>query len=188
MTIVRAPLDPNSGFTVVPNSVLNDDKLSWKARGLLIYLLSKPPLWRTSAARLSNDGPDGRDAIRSGLLELQHAGYVVRGRYQDKSTGRWTTISTVYDRPLPGRPWLCSTCGQHCGQTCGQPVDNSATEDGFSGVGKPGSLVSTERVNTESVVTSLVTTRGHCRSCSGTGVIHYAGQVEDCPECQAARA
>ena len=170
--IVRAPQDPAEGFTVLRNQILNDRRLSWKARGLLAHLLSKPPLWRTSSLRLAQSGPDGRDAVRTGLQELRDAGYIHQQRIQDRVSGRWRTISTVYDRP--------------CAQPVDDHVDNEATEAGLSGAGKPGSSVNTEPVNTE-VLNSLLTTRGTCSSCSGAGWLHYAGEVERCPECEASR-
>lgn len=170
MTIVRSPR-PDSGFTILPNAALNDQRLSWKARGLLAHLLSKPPLWRTSSRRLALDGPDGRDAVRTGLQELEQVGYLVRDRIQDAATGRWSTLSTVFDTPQ-----------------CGQPVHNPPTEAGLSDAGKPGPLEKTDRVSTD-VVTSHVTTRrtvdNLCNTCSGSGIIHYCGEVETCPECEA---
>jgi len=50
-----------------------------KARGILVYLLSKPDKWRTSAQAIADDcDRDGRDSIASGLKELEELGYVAR--------------------------------------------------------------------------------------------------------------
>lgn len=95
--IVRGPR-PTESFTIVSNAIVTDSRLTWKARGLLIYLLSKPDNWRTNAEQLAKAGPDGRDAVRSALRELEELGYMRRRRSQD-ARGRWTTSSIVYDSP-----------------------------------------------------------------------------------------
>lgn len=95
--IVRGPR-PTESFTVIPNAVLNDHRLTWKARGILIWLLSKPDHWRTNSAAIAREAPDGLHAVRSALTELRALGYLHTTRTQDPA-GRWTTTSTVYDTP-----------------------------------------------------------------------------------------
>lgn len=95
--IVRAPR-ATANYTVLPNRVLRDNRLSWKARGLLAYLLSMPDNWRTNSAQLAGVGRDGREAVRTGLAELEAAGYLARRRNQD-SAGHWSTVTYVYDTP-----------------------------------------------------------------------------------------
>ena len=96
--IVRSPR-PSGNFTVLHNATIRDPRLSWKARGILVYLLSLPDNWRTSAEDLARHAPDGRDSIRAGLRELETWGYLRRVKQRD-DTGRVRTITTVYDRPL----------------------------------------------------------------------------------------
>jgi hypothetical protein len=91
-----------TNFTVIPNQILNDSRLSLRAKGLLVYILSKPDHWRTSTAHLASIGPEGRQAIQSTLRELEHTGYVVRRRYQDPQTGQWRYDTLVFDCPHLG--------------------------------------------------------------------------------------
>lgn len=67
----------NDPFARVPKEILDDEKLSWKAKGILSYLLSKKDGWKARTTDLVNHGTDGRDAVRSGLSELIEAGYAM---------------------------------------------------------------------------------------------------------------
>lgn len=102
MSIIRSPR-PDSHFATYSNDVIRDNRLSYKARGILLELLSRPDNWRISADGLAANGIDGRDAILSGLKELRDLGYIVTTRIQDDK-GRWTTESVVYDCPKLGFP------------------------------------------------------------------------------------
>lgn len=99
MSIIRAPR-PESGFVQIRNEVARDSRLSFKARGILLEILSRPDNWETSADALAASGPDGRTAVLSGLRELREAGYLttVRQRLED---GTFNTVSTVFDTPRP---------------------------------------------------------------------------------------
>ena len=87
-------------FTVVDNYALRDENLSLKARGLLVTMLSLPDSWQFSENGLcSIFKKDGQSSIRSGLKELEEAGYLVRTRTRD-SLGRVLSVDwTIYDYP-----------------------------------------------------------------------------------------
>lgn len=72
-------------FTQVANDVLNDSKLSAKAKGIYAYLYSKPEGWNFAIDRIKDDFSDGRLAINTGLRELEKEGYLLR---QKEKTGR----------------------------------------------------------------------------------------------------
>ena len=57
-------------FTTVRNEYLQDVNLSWKAKGLITYIMSLPPDWQLNLSDLKNRSKDGRDATAAGLREL----------------------------------------------------------------------------------------------------------------------
>lgn len=56
--------------------VLHDIYLSWKARGLLSFLLSFPKDTDFTISELTNLTIDGRDSVKAGIRELIRAGYI----------------------------------------------------------------------------------------------------------------
>lgn len=86
-------------YTVTPNAIYRDRRLSYRALGLLLYLLHLPDGWETDSTQLATDRAEGRDAIRTALRQLQDAGYVTRRRQQDPETGQWATHMTVQSHP-----------------------------------------------------------------------------------------
>ncbi len=75
-TITRA--GSRDRFTVVHNRTIEDDRLSFRALGLLVFVLSKPDNWRTHVAHLATTHSEGREAVRVALAELETCGYVER--------------------------------------------------------------------------------------------------------------
>ena len=69
-------------FTQIDNFVVQkESEISWRALGLLTYLVSLPQDWSISIERLGKIRAEGRDAVRTAMSELVIAGYVVkRGR------------------------------------------------------------------------------------------------------------
>jgi hypothetical protein len=90
-------------FTQVENSLVRDGDLSFRATGLLVYLLSLPDGSAINSSTLARAKSEGRDAIRSAIKELEQFGYVVRTKAQGKD-GRWATETHVYEEPAPENP------------------------------------------------------------------------------------
>ena len=90
-------------FTVIPNALLHDASLSFRARGLLVMMLSMPDDWRTYQTWLEQQGHEGREAIRAAVRELETAGYLRRERVMQN--GR--IIGLIWhwsDAPSDGKP------------------------------------------------------------------------------------
>lgn len=92
MSIIR--VQKNSNYSIISNVHLQDETLSWKAKGILSYLLSKPDNWQVYIAHLKNQSTDGRDATASGIRELINAGYLSRD-YTRNEAGQMTGRSYV---------------------------------------------------------------------------------------------
>lgn len=56
---------------------LEDPRLSFKAKGILAYLLSKPHSWRVNRLDLERHSNDGKKAIASAMSELERTGYAI---------------------------------------------------------------------------------------------------------------
>ncbi|MEK5420180.1 helix-turn-helix domain-containing protein [Paenibacillus sp. FSL L8-0708] len=94
----------DSSYTILDPYFLSDDRLSWKAKGLLGYLLSKPSNWQVYIGDLVKRSTDGRDAVYSAIKELEAVGYVERKQTRDASN-RITGMETIiYERPIVDDP------------------------------------------------------------------------------------
>lgn len=78
MTIRRSASPIRKNFTILPNATLNDPRLSWEARGMLAYLLSKPDHWKVIPKALINETSAGRAVVYRILNELEAAGYLTQ--------------------------------------------------------------------------------------------------------------
>lgn len=67
-------------FTTVDNTVLNDTELSWKAKGLFVYLWSQADEWEFYETEVVKHSTDGIRSMRAGLHELEEKGYLSRKR------------------------------------------------------------------------------------------------------------
>lgn len=79
-------------FTTIDNGYLNDEDLSFKAKGILTYLLSLPDDWVVHIEQIVTKSKDGISSFRTGLSELIDKGYLKR--YPVKEDGviiRWET-------------------------------------------------------------------------------------------------
>ena len=88
-------------FTVLPNSLLQDQRLSCRERGLLVWMLSKPQDWNFShKALLAELQYDKKGAIQACINKLTETGYlrIVQQRTKGK-LGK--TLWYVFDSPNP---------------------------------------------------------------------------------------
>ena len=63
-------------FAAIHTKPVQDPRLSWKAKGILWYLLSRPPGWQMYRSDLLDRSIDARKSLDSGLNELKSLGYL----------------------------------------------------------------------------------------------------------------
>jgi hypothetical protein len=134
MTIIRRSLRP-SHYTVIDNQVLQDKRLSWKAQGLLTYLLSLPDSWQINTKHLSKERSDGKDSTLSGLKELEALGYVKKICVRDDRGRILRWENQVFDLPQSGEGEEPETGEPESGFP-----DLENPDSGFSRSGKPGDI------------------------------------------------
>jgi hypothetical protein len=88
--IRRGPLAADN-FTIVSNKIIRDARLSLKARGLGIWLLSHTEGWKLSIRSIATQVGAGAEAVQSGLKELEDAGYLIREQ-QTGEHGKFTGV------------------------------------------------------------------------------------------------
>lgn len=86
-------------FTVIANDTIRDPNLSFRATGVLAFLLSMPDGWEVKGRVLADAKKEGRDAVFTALGELEEHGYLVRTK-ERREDGTWTNVSIVYERPV----------------------------------------------------------------------------------------
>ncbi|MEO4053401.1 DnaD domain protein [Solibacillus sp. CAU 1738] len=97
MGIVRVA--KNSNYVVMNRTALNDKRLSWKAKGIMAYLLSMPDDWVFYMEELQTHATDGKASFQSGFKELKDSGYVERKPIREgQRIKEWETI--VHEVPM----------------------------------------------------------------------------------------
>lgn len=102
---------PPEGWVPVSNETAQQRRLSWRAKGLLLDLLSFPDGYNITFDRLmamakASGDPDveGRDAMRRAMQELERKGYLSHERVavKDPQPGkqRWRTQTAICDQPI----------------------------------------------------------------------------------------
>lgn len=107
-------------YTQVGNDIINDKNLTLKAKGLFLFLLSKPDNWNFSARLIATQNKDAIASVNTGLQELEDHGllnrihvqggydyeifdtvqlHLVENRLNGKSTKQKPKIDSIENRP-----------------------------------------------------------------------------------------
>jgi len=103
-TIIRSPR--RQRFVIVDQRAIEDATLSWAARGLLAYLLSRPDDWKVLVGDLKRRGNLGRDGIYKLLRELRDTGYIHYQAHRGTDGRLRGGTYFVSETPLPPHPDL----------------------------------------------------------------------------------
>lgn len=118
MSIRRGPR-PDTRFYTVSKDISENQKMSWAARGLLIFLLGKPDNWEVSVAHLikqtaESEKPSKRDAVYGLIQELKNLGYLQVDQTREKGVFKGmsyivnevsTLTSPLTDSPYTAQPY-----------------------------------------------------------------------------------
>jgi len=100
-------------FGAVPNELLNNPDISFKAKGLYAYLNSKPDNWDFSVEGIAAQVKEGIDSVRAGIHELEKFGYLKRVKYQNEK-GFWEIDYMLFEDPTEEESYLGkSNEGEH---------------------------------------------------------------------------
>ncbi len=97
--IIRIKKHTNN-FVIMDKTFLADERLSFKAKGILAYLLSKPDDWKVIVGDLVKQSKDGKTAVYAGLKELREYGYYTKVPVRNEDGTRivrWESV--VYEVP-----------------------------------------------------------------------------------------
>lgn len=107
MPIVR--VEKSRNFTPVSNVPFRDKRLSLRARGLLATALTLPDDWEYNLTGLLSLLPDGKQALRAALAELEAAGYLTRTR-ENAAGGKFVFVYVFREAPHPVEPCAAQPC------------------------------------------------------------------------------
>ena len=98
-TIFRVAKNPNNPYVMIDKRISEDSRLSWKAKGIMLYLLSRPNDWAINLVDVEKQSTDGRDGVQSGVNELIELGYLER--LQNRKGGKFGGVEyIVHEEPI----------------------------------------------------------------------------------------
>ncbi|HYE12233.1 MAG TPA: hypothetical protein VEF53_18845 [Patescibacteria group bacterium] len=98
--IIRKERNRENPYAQIYKRLLNDSSLSYKARGIAAYILSKPDDWSILICDLVNNSVDGEKSVRSGLNELKDKKYLQRYPiYVNGKVDYWESV--LSEEPYP---------------------------------------------------------------------------------------
>lgn len=102
--MAKFTIEKNKNYTVMSNYHLQDKNLSYKAKGLLSFMLSLPETWDYSMKGLEAISKENIKALRNILLELENSKYITRIRKQDEH-GKFYYDYSIYEIPFNINPY-----------------------------------------------------------------------------------
>lgn len=82
---------------ILSEDILNDQTLSWSARGLMAYLLSKPHDYVLTIADIVQHSSTSKGSVSALLDELITAGYIVKEQERNAAGHLMCTVYHIYE-------------------------------------------------------------------------------------------
>ncbi|MEU9737208.1 hypothetical protein [Streptomyces sp. NPDC048002] len=86
-------------FTQIANGLFRDSRISYRAKGIFGCISTHRAGWHVTVADLVRAGPDGRDAVRRALGELQRHGYLAREQLRNGDGTLGEIVYSITDCP-----------------------------------------------------------------------------------------
>jgi DnaD/phage-associated family protein len=103
-TIFRVIHDKETPFVIMDKRPFEKPYMSWKAKGLLGYLLSRPDDWTVRLGDLVKRSTDKAHATRQALRELVMVGHMRQVEYRHENGKYAGTVYEVHEQPLYENP------------------------------------------------------------------------------------
>lgn len=123
---------PKHPYGYVANAIINDKTLSFNAKGIYLYILSKPDNWDFSQKRISQDSTTSEFSVRKAIKELEDADLLERVKQSD---GRVVYLikDPVTDSTIAKSQKSYSSSGKESQKTNTQHADSQlANPEGIS--------------------------------------------------------
>ena len=101
----------NDNYTNISNILARDKRLTWKARGIFLYMWSQADNWQFYVREIASHAVDGERALTSGLKELEEYGYLIR-KHRIAKHGGFAGMDWI----LTDRPEINKTSKEHQSQ------------------------------------------------------------------------
>tara|TARA_R100001129_G_C5276497_1_gene235587 strand:- start:247 stop:1056 length:810 start_codon:yes stop_codon:yes gene_type:complete len=99
--IIKSSLKDN--YSIIPNDVINNGRLSSDCLAVLVYLLSKPSNWVVKPSNIQNRFGFGKDKAYKVIADLIQERYIIREEV--RTEGKYAQFTYyVYDSPFPCLP------------------------------------------------------------------------------------
>jgi hypothetical protein len=127
--INRLQKNSQNPYTMVHNGIIRNPSLSWKAKGIMLYFLSRPDDWTFYEKEVIRNAADGVSSYRAGLKELEAHGYLKRTQVKDELGKFSHVLYEVFEAPNPAlvnsvlvggdSPWTENRSTDGIKQPCG---------------------------------------------------------------------
>ncbi len=125
MSIIRVVKDRNNPYLIMNKTVLEDNRLSLKAKGLCCYLLGKPDDWYVSTNEIVSNSTNGINSVWSAINELVKYRYMYKHRFRKKDGKYHSYNYLVFENPN-GTPLIKITTSPH---SQNPSVDNPSVDN-----------------------------------------------------------
>lgn len=137
--IFRIRKNSDNPYVMVNKGFIYDSNLSAKAKGILLYLLSRPDDWQVHEWEMLEHFSDGRDSIRAGVKELINSKYLQRSQNRTQE-GKFTSMHyDVFESPMVSNQ-ITADGKTVDGKSDTTNIDYTNTEDLFRTLDKQDSL------------------------------------------------